>query len=344
MILPKNTTLTQEERKQIEEILADFNCTLSEVKGKVRSIYLIIGDETSELLVNRLRGLDFVERVNRVQTPYKCMALGSSMQGEVSVGGKTIGNDFFVIAGQCTIDPKNPQLYLETAHAVKEAGADVIRGGVWKPRTSPHSFQGDNNSLNILLRAREETGLPINTEVMDESQLDILIDAKVDMLQIGARNALNYSLLKKIGEKTKNTNIAVLLKRPIHMGSVTEFINAAEYIASGGNTNICMCPRGTLPKIEEFRNNPDESITIILKEKTWAPVIVDPSHSMGRPHYVPYACLSAASYGADGICVETHIHPKKGIGDDPRQAITPQVLKQVIDDCKNIYQFSKKYQ
>jgi 3-deoxy-7-phosphoheptulonate synthase len=264
-------------------------------------------------------------------------------QHQVKVGTKTLPGDFCVIAGHCTIDPKQKEMFFETAFAVKEAGADMIRGGVWKPRTSPHSFQGDARSLEILLQAREKTGLPINTEVMDFEQLKLCVEAKVDCLQVGARSALNYRLLQQIGEMTKDTRINVLLKRSMHMGPVSEFILAAEYIVAQGNPNIMLCPRGTVPTIEGFRNAPDESITLLLKDHTWAPVVVDPSHSVGKAIYVPNACLAAAAYGADGILVETHCQPKKGTGDDPKQAVTPKVLEQIIKDTRMIHTSAARY-
>src|SRR6185369_11185724 len=304
----------------------------------------ILGDETSQDLLNRIEGLTFVERVDRIQAPYKLMAKESKLsQHRVKVGKKSLPGDFCVIAGHCTIDPNKKQMFFETAFAVKEAGADMIRGGVWKPRTSPHSFQGDARSLDILLEAREKTGLPINTEVMDFEQLKLCVDAKVDSLQIGARSALNYRLLQQVGELTKDTGTRVLLKRSMHMGPVNEFILAAEYIVAQGNPNVMLCPRGTVPTIEGFRNAPDESITLLLKEKTWAPVVVDPSHSVGKSVYVPNACLAAAGYGADGLLIETHCHPKKGMGDDPKQAVTPDVLARIVRDTREIHRLAKGY-
>ncbi len=345
MIIPKKSKLNNDELKLLRSIVEEFNCKVGEVRGETKTVYPIIGDETSQLLFNRVEGLEFIDHVARIQVPYKLMHIENKLgNSHIKIGDVEIGKTFKVIAGQCTIDPKNPNYFLETAHAVKEAGADILRGGVWKPRTNPHSFQGDEKSLTILMEAKRQTGLPVDTEVMDESQIDIVLDAGVQMLQVGARNALNYGLLKIIGRKIKDKpDVGVLLKRSIHMGPADEFISAAEYIVSGGNSNVCLCPRGTIPKVEGFRNNPDESITLLLKQKTWAPIIVDPSHAMGKPEFVPKACLAAASYGADGVCVETHIDPKRGIGDDPRQSITPKVLKQVIEDCKEIASMSEKY-
>ncbi|MFT5953661.1 MAG: 3-deoxy-7-phosphoheptulonate synthase, partial [Cyclobacteriaceae bacterium] len=262
---------------------------------------------------------------------------------QIKIGNVIVGQAPVIIAGHCTIDPKNPQYFIESAHAMKEAGATALRGGVWKPRTMPYSFQGDDSSMKVLIEAKEQTGLPVDTEVMDQYQLEVAVAAGVDILQVGARNALNYSLLKKIGEMTAEKPIKVLLKRSIGMGPINEFIAAAEYIAAAGNPDVMLCPRGTTPTMDGYRNHPDEAITPLLKEKTWAPVIVDPSHSVGRAKYVPSAVLAAMAYGADGVIVEAHSQPKLGIGDDPKQAITPEVLAKLIKDIKNIWEIRKHY-
>jgi len=344
MIIPLPPRLTDAELKELEEIVAEFQVRIQPIHGAQRSIYAILGDETSQELINRIEGLPYIDRVDRIQAPYKLMARESKLSHHrVKVGEREIPGDFCVIAGHCTIDPNNPAYFLETAHAVKEAGADMLRGGVWKPRTSPHSFQGDARSLDILLKAREATGLPINTEVMDFEQLKLCVDAKVDSLQIGARSALNYRLLQQVGMLTKDTPIKVLLKRSMHMGPVSEFILAAEYIVAQGNPNVMLCPRGTVPAMEGYRNHPDECITPLLKEKTWAPVVVDPSHSVGKALYVPHACLAAVGYGADGLVIESHIQPKKGVGDDPKQSITPDLLASLIADARSLHATAAKY-
>jgi 3-deoxy-7-phosphoheptulonate synthase len=241
------------------------------------------------------------------------------------------------MAGHCTIDPKNPNLFYETAQAVKEAGAHAIRGGVWKPRTNPYAFQGDNKSLDILMEGSRRTGLPVDTEVMDEEQLKLALAAGVHVLQIGARNALNYSLLRQVGAAIAGRPTAVLLKRGMHTGTLNEFISAAEYIVNFGNPNVILCPRGTQPGLDGYRNQPDESITPLLKERTWAPVVVDPSHSVGKAAYVPACALAAVAYGADGLCIEAHVSPSQGLGDDPKQAVTPAVLAGLIRDAKALH-------
>lgn len=339
MILPKSPRLTPEQLAEVTAIVTEFECKIQPIIGAVRTIYAIVGDERDELMINRLEGLDYIDRIDRIQSPFKLMDLRSDLaNGRLTIGGVTLGRELFVIAGQCTIDPKSPNYFYETAHAVKEAGAHVIRGGVWKPRTNPYAFQGDTKSLDILMEAARRTGLPADTEVMEEEHIRLALDAGVTLLQIGARNALNYSLLRAVGRALgSRTDRAVLLKRSIHMGPINEFISAAEYIAAFGNPNIILCPRGTSPAPDGYRNHPDESITPLLKEKTWAAVVVDPSHSVGKAAYVPACALAAVAYGADGLCIEAHVNPSHGIGDDPKQALTPEVLAKTIRQAKQLW-------
>jgi len=338
MILPKSNHLTPEQVAEVTAIVGAFGCQIQPIIGAVRTIYAIVGDERDELMINRLEGLPYVERIDRIQSPFKLMDRRSDLSSHrIRIGGITLGEELAVIAGQCTIDPKNPGYFLETAAAVKEAGAHILRGGVWKPRTNPYAFQGDAKSIDVLMEASRQTGLPVDTEVMDEHQVRVALDAGVQMLQVGARNALNYSLLRTIGRAVAKRDTVVLLKRSLHMGPLNEFISAAEYIASFGNPNIVLCPRGTAPALDGYRNHPDESITPLLKEKTWAPVVVDPSHSVGKASYVPSCALAAVAYGADGLCIEAHVNPSQGVGDDPKQALTPEVLAETIAQAKQIW-------
>jgi 3-deoxy-7-phosphoheptulonate synthase len=338
MILPKSHRLNPEQLAEVTAVLAEFGCQIQPIIGAVRTIYAIVGDERDELMINRLEGLSYIERIDRIQSPFKLMDRRSDLASHrITIGGVTLGEELFIIAGQCTIDPKNPNFFYETAAAVKEAGAHSLRGGVWKPRTNPYTFQGDAKSLDILMEASRRTGLPVDAEVMDEAQLHLALAAGVQMLQVGARNALNYSLLRAIGRAVAERDTVVLLKRGLHMGPLSEFISAAEYIAAFGNPNILLCPRGTAPALDGYRNHPDESITPLLKEKTWAPVVVDPSHSVGKAAYVPACALAAVAYGADGLCIEAHVHPSQGIGDDPKQALTPEVLAETIAQAKQIW-------
>jgi 3-deoxy-7-phosphoheptulonate synthase len=342
MILPKSNRLTNEQLAEVTAIVTEFGCRIQPIVGAMRSIYAIVGDERDELMINRLEGLEYVERIDRIQSPFKLMDKRSDLASHrITLGGVTLGEELLVIAGPCTIDPKNPNYFYETAAAVKEAGAHMIRGGVWKPRTNPYTFQGDTKSLEILLEGSRRTGLPVDTEVMEEAHVQLALEAGVSCLQVGARNALNYSLLRAIGRAVAQRDTTVLLKRSIHMGPINEFISAAEYIAAFGNPNIILCPRGTTPTLDGYRNHPDESITPLLKEKTWAPVVVDPSHSVGKATYVAAAALAAVAYGADGLCLEAHVNPSHGIGDDPKQALTPEVLADTIRQAKQLWRLRR---
>lgn len=338
MILPKSNRLTAEQLKEVTAIVEEFHCSIQVIVGAVRTIYAIIGDERHDLMIKRIEGLPYIDRVDNIQSPHKLMDSRSDLASHnVRIGGVTVGRELLVIAGHCTIDPKNPDLFYETAEAVKEAGGHVLRGGVWKPRTNPYSFQGHLKSLEILMEASSRTGLPVNTEVMDEVHLQAALDAGVHMVQVGTRNALNYSLLRNIGKAIAGRETIVLLKRSRHMGPLDEFIAAAEYITNFGNPNVMLCPRGTMPTLEGYRNHPDESITPLLKERTWAPIVVDPSHSVGKSIYVEACSMAAIAYGADGLCIEAHVAPSRGIGDDPKQAIQPDVLKRIITKAGQLW-------
>ena len=339
MIIPKGNRLSQDQLKEVERVAADFDCSILEIHGRNRCVYAILGDETHAVMFKRIAGLSFIRKVDMIESSYKLMDRRSGLADHIVRMGKTeVGVDApYIIGGPCTIDPANPSLYLETAHALKEAGVNALRGGVWKPRTNPYSYQGDDNALSIILQAREETGLPIDVEVMDLEQLRRALEVQVDVLQVGTRNALNYSLLKQIGRESAETNSAVLLKRGRHVASPDEFIAAAEYIVAEGNPDVMLCPRGTTPALDGYRNHPDESVTPLLKNKTWAPVVVDPSHSVGHSDYVLACSLAAVAYGADGLCIESHVDPQRGIGDDPKQAITPEKMKDLIRACQNAF-------
>ncbi len=339
MIIPKGSKLTKDQLSQVESIASDFECSILEIQGRNRCVYAILGDEGREVMFKRIAGLPFIRKVDMIESPYKLMDRRSGLADHsVKVGTHELGGESpFFIAGPCTIDPENPKLYLETAHALKECGVNALRGGVWKPRTNPYSYQGNVDALEIILQAKEETGLPIDVEVMDSKQLALALEAEVDVLQIGTRNALNYSLLKEVGRLSSSSATAVLLKRGRHIASPDEFIAAAEYLVAEGNPNVMLCPRGTTPVLDGYRNHPDESITPLLKNRTWAPVIVDPSHSVGHADFVQACALSAIAYGADGLCIESHLEPSKGIGDDPKQAIKPEAMKSLIESCKSLW-------
>ncbi len=338
MIIPKSPKLSDTQLKEILSIVEDFACSIQVIEGAGQNVYAIVGDERHELMINRIEGLDYVKRVDTIQSPHKLLDARSELKNHrVVFGGVELGKELLFIGGHCTVDPNEPNKFFETAEALKDAGVQALRGGVWKPRTNPYSYQGDVKALDILMEASQRTGLPVNAEVMDEEQLDIALGAGVHMLQIGTRNALNYSLLRQVGKKIAGRDTVVLLKRGRHLGPVDEFISAAEYVVNFGNPNVILCPRGTLPGLEGYRNHPDESITPLLKERTWAPVVVDPSHSVGKATYVEACSMAAVAYGADGLCIESNINPMGGLGDDPKQAIAPAAYKRLIANCRAIW-------
>lgn len=227
----------------------------------------------------------------------------------IEVGGVLIGGPkFVVIAGPCSVESER-QL-VSTAMAVKESGGVILRGGAFKPRTSPYSFQGlEEEGLRLLARAREVTGLPIVTEVMDSEDIP-LIARYADILQVGTRNSQNFSLLKRLGKVQK----PILLKRGL-MTTVEEFLMSAEYILAAGNPNVILCERGIRTFETATRNTLDLSAVPVLKEKTHLPVIVDPSHAVGKARYVGPLSLAAMAVGADGVMVEVHCNPAEALCD-----------------------------
>lgn len=246
----------------------------------------------------------------------------------VSSGVFSVGNGKFAfIAGPCSVD--DYETTLEIANAVKAAGATLLRGGAFKPRTSPYAFQGlGEEGLEILTKVGQEVGLPVVSEITDPGQLEMF--ENIDVLQIGARNSKNYELLKEVGKCSK----PILLKRG--MGdTVDEFIQSAEYIAAGGNMNIILCERGIRSFDTNMRNTFDIGAIITLKEKTHLPVIADPSHAAGISGPIPKLTYSAVAAGADGIMLEVHIDPAKSLS-DPEQAIMPWEFAKIVEKTNQI--------
>jgi 3-deoxy-7-phosphoheptulonate synthase len=246
----------------------------------------------------------------------------------VTVGGHVVGRDFVVIAGPCAVESEEQTL--RTARLVKEAGAHMLRGGAYKPRTSPHDFQGlGEEGLRILKAAREETGLPIVTEVMDARHIEMVSDA-ADILQVGSRNMQNYTLLRELGRVDR----PVLLKRGMS-ATVEEWISAAEYVLTGGNTQVILCERGIRTFETRTRNTLDLSAVPAAKDLSPLPVIVDPSHGTGRADLVRPMSLAAVAAGADGLLVEVHPDPS-GANSDSEQQITPQEFSDLFRDVEDL--------
>jgi len=252
----------------------------------------------------------------------------------VRVGGLRIGQDFVLIAGPCSVEDEAQTLLV--ARLVKAAGAQILRGGAFKPRLSPYDFQGlGEDGLKILKAARDETGLPVVTEVMDARHLD-LVQGYADILQIGSRNMQNYSLLKELGRAAK----PVLLKRGMN-ATLEEWLNAAEYVLSGGNPDVILCERGIRTFETYTRNTLDLSSVPAVKETSHLPVVVDPSHATGRASLVRPMSLAAVAAGADGIMVEVHPRPAQALSDRDQQ-ITPESFAELADAVRGLVAFMSR--
>lgn len=290
--------------------------------GDFTTIIGVIGD-TSRVDEDQLKCVDIVENVKRVSEPYKRANRKFhphdtivKVNDTVSVGA---GN-FAMIAGPCSVESR--EQIVEIAKQVKAAGATMLRGGAFKPRTSPYDFQGlKADGIELLLEAKKETGLPIVTEIMDARHLPLF--ENVDVIQVGARNMQNFELLKELGR----TNKPILLKRGL-ANTIKEWLMSAEYIMAGGNENIILCERGIRTFETATRNTLDLSAVAVLHEKTHLPVIVDPSHATGVARYVQPMAMAAAACGADGLIIEVHNDPPHALCDGA-QSLRPEQFTEV---------------
>jgi 3-deoxy-7-phosphoheptulonate synthase len=303
-------------------------------KGYYSTVLGVIGD-TSVIDINKLSAFDFVEKVARVSEPFK-KANRKFHQDDtiVKVNEKGFGGGLFgVIAGPCSVESEKQ--IVQIANSVKKSGATFLRGGAFKPRTSPYSFQGmGKNGIDLLLFAKKETGLPIVTEIMSESQLDCFTD--VDVIQVGARNMQNFSLLKELGKLDK----PILLKRGLS-STIEELLMSAEYIMAGGNKNIILCERGIRTFERYTRNTLDISAVPIVKKLSHLPIIVDPSHACGISELVFPMSKAAAVSGADGIMVEVHNDPVNALSDG-NQSITPAQFDSLMINIKQLIKIENK--
>ena len=295
-------------------------------RGAQETILGLIGD-TTHLDEDQLRASGVVADVRRVSEPYKLVNRRFHPQDtRVMAGGRAIGaGAFAVIAGPCSVESE-AQL-LEVARAVKRSGATCLRGGAFKPRTSPDSFQGlENEGLDLLREARRITGLPIVTEIMSEAQLDDFAD--VDIIQVGARNMQNFRLLRALGHSRK----PVLLKRGLS-ATIEELLMSAEYILAGGNDRVILCERGIRTFETMIRNNLDISAVPIIKQRSHLPVIVDPSHAAGIAWMVEPLSRTAIAAGADGLMIEVHNDPLHALCDGA-QSLTPAQFDNLMGDVR----------
>ncbi|HEX9948519.1 MAG TPA: 3-deoxy-7-phosphoheptulonate synthase [Thermodesulfobacteriota bacterium] len=295
-------------------------------RGVERTVIGVVGDDRGKEQLKSVEHLDGVEKTVLILKPYK-LASRESQEGYtiISVGDVKIGGpEFVVMAGPCSIESE--EQLMESAYIVKKGGGHILRGGAFKPRTSPYSFQGlEEEGLKLLKKAREKTGLPVVTEVMNTADVE-LVEEYADIIQIGARNIQNFPLLKKVGLARK----PVLLKRGM-MTTIEELLMSAEYILSAGNHQVILCERGIRTFETATRNTLDISAVPVLKELTHLPIIVDPSHAAGHWRYVIPLAKAVRAVGADGLLVEVHPEPDKALSDGI-QSLKPEKFYQLMEE------------
>ena len=298
-------------------------------KGDYQTIVGLVGD-TSRIDEDLLISLDIVETVKRISEPFKSANRKFHPDDTVvSIGNTSVGGNIFaVMAGPCSVESR--EQVIEVARAVKAAGATMLRGGAFKPRTSPYDFQGlKAEGVEFLVEAKRETGLPIVTEIMNAEHLPLF--EEVDVIQVGARNMQNFELLKELGRTQK----PILLKRGLS-ATIKEWLMSAEYVMAGGNENIILCERGIRSYDSQYtRNVLDLSAIPVLHELTHLPVIVDPSHATGASRLVAPMSMAAAACGADGLMIEVHNDPKKALCDGP-QSLTPAEFASVMESVRKV--------
>lgn len=324
-------------QSQVNEIInwiESQSITVNYIKGSHTSILGLIGD-TSALDIQKVKAREIVEDVKRVQEPYKNTNRKFHPDDTIiDVSGRKIGGiDFNVIAGPCSVESE--EQIITTAKAVKLAGATMLRGGAFKPRTSPYAFQGlRGEGIELLLKAKKETGLPIVTEIMSLEHIDLFRD--IDVIQVGARNMQNFELLKELGHSDK----PILLKRGL-ANTIEELLMSAEYISAGGNNNIILCERGIRTFETMTRNTLDISAVPLLKQISHLPVVVDPSHATGLNKLVLPMSLAAIACGVDGLEIEVHNDPKNALSDGA-QSLTPEQFTATMEKIKAQARFSGK--
>ncbi|MBQ2854575.1 MAG: 3-deoxy-7-phosphoheptulonate synthase [Oscillospiraceae bacterium] len=325
-VLKQGTTTAQ--TQHLVAWLKNMNLDVHISEGQHVTVLGLIGD-TSRVDMDLLKSLDMVETVKRVSEPFKQANRKFHPKDTIiEIGDIRIGGGYFtIIAGPCSVESE--EQIIEVAQAVKASGAHILRGGAFKPRTSPYAFQGMKGAgIELLLKARAATGLPIVTEIMNISTLDLFAD--VDIIQVGARNMQNFDLLKELGKTQK----PILLKRGL-ANTLQELLMSAEYIMSEGNENIILCERGIRTFETYTRNTLDLSAVTALHELSHLPVVVDPSHATGKAKMVsPMACAATAA-GADGIMIEVHNNPSCALCDGA-QSLTPQQFDEVCHRVRKI--------
>ena len=329
MIIVMKAGAAKKDRDEVLKRIRELGYKPHVIHGSTRDVIGAIGDERGKAVLQKVESMHGVENVVPILQPYKLASKEVKKESSVVrinddlvIGGQRL----IVMAGPCSVESE--QQIIDSAEAVKKAGAQMLRGGAFKPRTSPYSFQGmEEEGLKLLAKARQVTGLPFVTEVINPETAELVAEYS-DMLQIGARNSQNFALLKKVGQLKR----PVLLKRGMSM-TIQEFLMSAEYIMSEGNQSVILCERGIRTFETATRNTLDLSAIPVLKEKTHLPIVIDPSHGTGNHHYVASMCYAAVAAGADGLMVEVHPDPENASSDGP-QSLKPAKFATMMEKLK----------
>lgn len=336
MIIVMNQNATRQEIDNVEQKLSELGFRTHPIFGEIKTVIGAIGDKRL-LNTHAISSMPGVENLVPIMKPYKLAGRELKQEPTIAdVGGvKVGGGEIIVMAGPCAIE--NEAALLETAQKVQEAGAKILRGGAFKPRSSPYSFQGlEEDGLRIMAKAREITGLKIVTEVVDTRDVE-LVASYADMIQIGARNMQNFRLLQEVGMTSK----PILLKRGL-AATVEEWLMAAEYIMAEGNSNIILCERGIRTYETSTRNTMDMSAIPVVKELSHLPIVVDPSHAAGTWKYVGALSKGAIATGADGLIIEVHLDPPNALSDGP-QSLRPAKFAQLMREFEPVARAVGRY-
>ncbi len=329
MVVIMRAGTSKEEIEKMAVRLEKAGCVPHKTQGENYCIFGLVGD-TTRVDIRQIEANENVERVLKVQHPFKLAnRLFHPEDTIIEVDGVKIGGgNITIMAGPCSVESEDQLMSI--ARSVKAAGANILRGGAYKPRTSPYSFQGlGEEGLKILKKAKEETGMPIVTEIMSEDNFDV-IEKYADILQIGARNMQNFSLLKRAGKSTK----PIMLKRGLS-ATIEELLMSAEYIMAEGNTNVILCERGIRTFETYTRNTLDISAVPAIKELSHLPIIIDPSHAAGRWAMITPLSKAAIAVGTDGLMIEVHNDPENALSDGA-QSLKPEKFDQLMKEINKI--------
>lgn len=331
MIVVMKPGAAQAELDAVKKAVEDFGYKTHIIVGVERTVVACLGDERGKSQLQALEVYAGVDKVMPILSSYKLAGREIHREQSVIAIAPTVsagGKNLLVIAGPCSVESE--EQIVSVAKSIKASGANALRGGAFKPRSSVYSFQGlGEEGLKLLRTAKQETGLPIVTEIMDHHTLDLLVEY-ADVLQVGARNMQNFSLLKALGDTQK----PVLLKRGL-MATIEELLQSAEYILASGNPNVILCERGIRTFETATRNTLDLNAVPAIRERSHLPILVDPSHGTGVSRYVPAMCKAAVASGAHGLVIEVHPKPSEALSDGP-QSLNPIEFDRLMKDLRGL--------